>query len=129
MRLMLLGLTLLAGKAGAQGPGPGRGRGGFPGRPPHEGMPGGARFVGAQAGMPGRVVKNAPYSADVITETTQTLTDGNRIHQTNSTRVYRDSEGRTRRENSLRTLGGLAPKADLPQMVFITDPVGGANYA
>jgi hypothetical protein len=79
--------------------------------------------------MPGRVVKNAPYSADVITETTQALPDGNRIHQTNSTRVYRDSDGRTRREQSLRSLGGLAPNADLPQMVFITDPVAGFNYA
>src|SRR5689334_453011 len=110
-RIAWIGVALLPGPALPQGPGsaPGRGRGGFPG---------GSRFLGTEAGMPGRVVKDAPYSADVITETTQTLPDGNRIHQTNSARVYRDSEGRTRREQSLRSLGGLAPNADLPQMVF-----------
>jgi len=79
--------------------------------------------------MPGRVVKNAPYSAEIVTETTQTLPDGNRIKQTNSVRVYRDSEGRTRHEQSLNNLNGLAPNSTLPQVAFINDPVGGANYA
>jgi len=89
----------------------------------------GARILGVEAGMPGRVVKNAPYSADVVTETTQALPDGNRIRQSSTVRVYRDSEGRTRREQSLRTLNGLAPNANLPEVVFINDPVAGANYA
>jgi hypothetical protein len=79
--------------------------------------------------MPGRVVKNAPFSADVVSETTQTLQDGNRIHQTNTVRMYRDSEGRTRSEQTLKTLSGLAPNANLPAVVFINDPVAGANYA
>ena len=79
--------------------------------------------------MPGRVVKNAPYSADVVTETTQTLTDGNHIRQSSTAKVYRDTEGRTRREQSLNALGGLAPNANLPQVVFINDPVAGLNYA
>jgi hypothetical protein len=79
--------------------------------------------------MPGRVVKNAPYSADAVTETTQTLADGNRIRQSSTAKVYRDSEGRTRREQSLNALGGLAPNADLPRVVFINDSVAGVNYA
>jgi hypothetical protein len=79
--------------------------------------------------MPGRVVKNAPYSADVVTETTQTLPDGNHIRQSTAVKVYRDSEGRTRREQSLNALRGLAPNSNLPQVVFINDPVGGVNYA
>jgi hypothetical protein len=91
--------------------------------------PGGARFLGAEAGMPGRVVKNAPYSADIVTETTQTLTDGNHIRQSSTAKVYRDTEGRTRREQSLNALGGLAPSSNLPQVVFINDPVAGFNYA
>jgi hypothetical protein len=129
IQMMWMGLAAMAAVAGAQGPGPVRGRGGF-GPPPGEpGFQGGARLIGAQAGMPGRVVTNAPYSADVLTESTHVLADGNRIHQTNTTRVYRDSEGRTRRENSLASLGGLAPGGNLPQMVFITDPVAGVNYA
>jgi hypothetical protein len=79
--------------------------------------------------MPGRVVKNAPYSADIVTETTQTLTDGNHIRQSSTSKVYRDSEGRTRREQSLNALRGLAPNSNLPQVVFINDPVAGLNYA
>jgi hypothetical protein len=78
--------------------------------------------------MPGRVVKNAPYSADIVTETTQALSDGNHIRQTSTVRVFRDSEGRTRREESLRNLSGAA-NTSLPQIVFINDPVAGANYA
>ena len=119
MRTTLAGLMLLAASAMAQPAGPGRGPGPF----------GGARFLGAEAGMPGRVVKNAPYSADVVTETTQTLPDGNRIHQVTTVKMYRDSEGRTRSEQSLKNLNGLAPNASLPEVVFINDPVAGANYA
>jgi hypothetical protein len=79
--------------------------------------------------MPGRVVKNAPYSADIVTETTQTLADGNHIRQSSTAKVYRDTEGRTRREQSLNALGGLAANANLPPVVFINDPVAGFNYA
>ncbi len=125
MRTTLISFLVLASGALAQPPGPGRGPGRFGGPP--QGMPG--RFLGAEAGMPGRVVKNSPYSADMVTESTQVLPDGNHIRQSSTVHVYRDSEGRTRREQSLRTLGGLAPNANLPSVVFINDPVAGANYA
>lgn len=72
-------------------------------------------------------VKNAPFSADVITEISHTLADGNRIHQTVTSKVSRDSEGRTRREQAVN-LNGLAPNANVQQMVFINDPVGGVSY-
>jgi hypothetical protein len=126
MRMRMIGvISLVLGcLVYAQEPVPGRGHGrGFgPG-------PGGARFLGAEAGMPGRVVKNAPYSADLVTEVTQTLADGNHIHQTSTAHVYRDSEGRTRREPALNSLNSLAPNAHLPEVVFINDPVAGLNYA
>jgi hypothetical protein len=121
IRTTLIGALVVIGGAYAQGPGFGRG----PGGP-------GARLLGAEAGMPGRVVKNAPYSADVVTETTQTLPDGNHIKQSNTVHVYRDSEGRTRREQTLNHLSGLAVGAangNLPQVAFINDPVAGVNYA
>ena len=89
----------------------------------------GARVVGAEPGRPGPVVKNAPFSADVTTETTQTLADGNHIHQTSNSKLYRDGEGRPRREQSLNGLGALSPHAGLPPVIFINDPVVGANYA
>src|ERR1043166_6405979 len=113
IRTMVIGALAVAAGAYAQPPGP-HGRG--PGGP-------GARFLGAEAGMPGRVVKNAPYSADVVTETTQTLPDGNHIKQSSTVRVYRDSDGRTRREQALHNLGGLAPNSNLPKVAFISDPV------
>jgi hypothetical protein len=119
---MIVAALLLAGAVSAQDPGPERG-----GRGPFG--PGGARFLGAEAGMPGRVVKNAPYSADLVTEITQSLPDGNRIHQVSTAHIYRDSEGRTRREQPLNSLGSLAPHSSLPPVVFINDPVAGLSYA
>lgn len=43
-------------------------------------------------------VKNAPYSAEVISEAQQKLADGNLISNKTSTYSYRDSQGRTREE-------------------------------
>ena len=67
IRTTLIGLLVLASSAIAQPPGPGRGPGRF-GPGPDPGPFGGARFLGGEAGMPGRVVKNAPYSADATSE-------------------------------------------------------------
>src|SRR5262245_35082459 len=53
----------------------------------------------------GKVVKGAPYSATATTETIQTLSDGNQIIRKNESRLYRDSEGRTRIEQTLETIG------------------------
>ncbi|NML62738.1 hypothetical protein HHL21_16955 [Massilia sp. RP-1-19] len=49
----------------------------------------------------GKIVKNAPYSAQAISEKVQSLPDGNQITVRNTTTVYRDSAGRTRREMAL----------------------------
>lgn len=130
MRMIGVLVVVLGCVAYAQDPGPGRGRGRGFGPGGNAGFQGpGARFLGAEAGMPGRVVKGAPYSADLVTETTQTLADGNHIHQTATAHVYRDSEGRTRREPSLSSMNSLAPNAHLPAVIFINDPVAGLNYA
>jgi hypothetical protein len=89
----------------------------------------GPRFLGAEAGVPRRVVKGAPFSGDLVTESTETLADGNRIRQTSTAHLVRDSEGRTRREESLAGLGALAAGGSAQQVVFIHDPVAGASYA
>jgi hypothetical protein len=90
-----------------------------------DGPPGAGEF-GAGILRPG--VKNAAFSADVITESTHTLADGNHIRQTVNSKVFRDSEGRTRREQAVN-LNGLAPDANMQQMVFINDPVAGVAYS
>jgi len=89
----------------------------------------GPRFLGAEAGVPRHVVKGAPFSGDWIAESTETLADGNRIRQTSTAHMVRDSEGRTRREESLAGLGALAAGGGAQQVVFIHDPVAGASYA
>jgi hypothetical protein len=127
IRTIFAAVLVLAAGANAQPPGRGQGRGrsgpDFAGEPPD------ARLLGAFAGMPRRVVKNAPYSAGIVTETTQILADGNRIRHTATARIFRDSEGRVRNEQSLAGLDVLAPHANLQQVVFINDPVAGVNYA
>ena len=44
-------------------------------------------FVSSEMSFDGKVVKGAPYSAQAISETTQTLGDGNHIKRTNSATV------------------------------------------
>jgi hypothetical protein len=125
MRIGTIGIGVLALTAAAIAQPPGLPHGGPGGR----GGPGG--FLGAEVLMPGRVVKNAPFSGDVVTQTTQTLSDGSHIKQSTTVHVYRDSQGRTRREQTLN-LNGLAVGANngVPaQMVFLNDPVAGTSYA
>jgi hypothetical protein len=86
-------------------------------------------FVSSEMNFDGKLVKGAPYSAQAITETTQTLGDGNRIVNKSVAAVYRDSEGRTRREQTLRAIGPFATAGEAPQTIFINDPVAGVNYA
>lgn len=77
----------------------------------------------------GNPVKGAPYSGNAITENTQTLADGNHIVNRTTATVYRDGEGRERREQSLPNIGGFAPQGAPSQTVFISDPIAGANYS
>jgi hypothetical protein len=54
-------------------------------------------FPGMQINA-GKLVKSAPYSAEVVTERQQNLADGNQIVNTSRALSYRDSAGRTRHE-------------------------------
>jgi hypothetical protein len=77
----------------------------------------------------GKVVKGAPYSATAITESVQTLSDGNQIIRKNQSKIYRDSEGRTRTEQTLETIGKWAADGEARQSIFINDPVAGESYS
>jgi TonB family protein len=74
------------------------------------------------------LVKGAPYSAQAVTESTQVLLDGNRIANKSVAMIYRDSEGRTRREQTIKAIGGLARGGEPSQAIFINDPVAGRSY-
>ena len=45
-----------------------------------------------------KVVKGVPFTAKAVTESTQTLVDGNHIVRKSEAAIARDSEGRTRRD-------------------------------
>ncbi len=77
---------------------------------------------------PGKVVTGAPYSAVVVTESTQTLADGNTINRKVQTNVFRDSQGRTRRETTLPAVGPLAASGQPKTFIMIFDPVATAGY-
>ncbi|MGH9938047.1 MAG: hypothetical protein ACREAM_17510 [Blastocatellia bacterium] len=77
---------------------------------------------------PGKVVKGAPYSATAITETIQTLSDGNQIIRKNEARIYRDTEGRARLEQRLETIGQWAAAGEPRRLIHINDPVTGFYY-
>ena len=77
----------------------------------------------------GKVVKGAPYSGEAVTESVQVLGDGNRIVNKFSSTVYRDSEGRTRRDQTLKGLGVLGTGNEPLQTIFINDPVAGVTYS
>jgi hypothetical protein len=92
--------------------------------------PPGADFVFlASESFGGKTIKGAPYSAEAVTESIQTLSDGNRIVNRITSSVYRDSEGRTRREQTLKGLGGLGAGDEPLQTIFINDPVAGVTYS
>jgi hypothetical protein len=77
---------------------------------------------------PGKAVIGAPYSAVAVTETKQTLADGNVIDRKVQSNVYRDSQGRTRRETTFTGVGPLAESGQPRTMVSIHDPVASTAY-
>jgi hypothetical protein len=67
-----------------------------------------------------KLVKNAPYSAEVVSERIQNLVDGNQINNRSSSTSYRDSAGRTRNE--------LRDKSGEVRAITIHDPVSGSTF-
>ena len=78
-------------------------------------------------GRPLAPVTGAPYSATMTNEMVQTLTDGTHITQTTTGNVARDSQGRTRQDAPLPSIGNLSA-ANAPHLVFIQDPVAQVSY-
>jgi hypothetical protein len=85
-------------------------------------------FVSSEMSIDGKLVKGAPYSAQAVSESVQTLAGGNRIVRQNTSLIYRDSEGRTRREQTISVVGGYTAADGPAQTTFINDPVAGVNY-
>lgn len=75
-----------------------------------------------------KLVKNSPFSAEAVSESVQTLADGNRIVRSSTSKLYRNSEGRFRREMSGGMGGGSGSLFTVGSGVTILDPVGGFRY-
>lgn len=71
-------------------------------------------------------VKNAPYSAEATTENIRILGDGNKITRATKTLLYRDGEGRTRREETSKPVGAFP--ITMMETITIFDPVAGYRY-
>jgi len=88
----------------------------------------GAAGIGA-LGIPGLgAVKNAPFSGVMVSETIQTLTDGNRIVRRTNTIIYRDGEGRIRRETSFEIRDADSGAYKEHKTIQVSDPFGGQNF-
>jgi hypothetical protein len=88
--------------------------------------PGGGMMTIGEFGE-GKTVKGAPLTGDLVVTRDTTLADGNRIHNESTSRVYRDSEGRIRREMGV-SLVTPATGSVKHNMVVILDPVAGKRY-
>jgi hypothetical protein len=73
-------------------------------------------------------VTGAPYSAQIVTESVQPFADGNSITHTSTSAVYRDSLGRTRREQNINVVGPAQVSGSPIQFITIDDPVSGVHY-
>ena len=83
-------------------------------------------FMGSQA--VNAIVKGAPYSAEGVTTVKMRLADGTHIDRSVTARIYRDSAGRERREQTVVGLETLDPAKDVFAVVIIVDPVSGYLY-
>lgn len=106
-----------------------------PGPPPGPDMAGPVGPVGPRMELlgfgemhPGKVVTGAPYSAVAVMETKQTLADGNVIDRKVQSNVFRDSQGRSRRETTFTGIGPLAASGQPRTAIMIHDPVASAAY-
>lgn len=86
--------------------------------------------VRARMAVEAKVTTGAPYSAEAITESTQALADGNRISRKSATRVYRDGEGRTRREeiDDAGTVVSVSIVDPVSHMTYVLNPVSRTAY-
>jgi hypothetical protein len=110
-KLIVCGILAVS-AALAQPPGPPPGRmGGFGGRGP------------MGPGAFSRTVTGAPYSATEVTMSQQVLPDGNVIQRQNQTTFYRDGQGRTRTETTMKH-----PDGTTTQHVMVHDPVAGVIH-
>lgn len=82
-----------------------------------------------EVGVTSQLVKGAPFTAEVLTEFTQTLADGNRVVRRQATNVYRDGQGRTRKDQfAAASLSQTLRGETATGIKIISDPVEGVSF-
>jgi hypothetical protein len=114
LSIISTGIVLTASLFG-QSPGPRMGRGDF-------------ALVRPEFGISNKLVQGAPYSAQAVTQFTQTLATGDHIQRTTNGSIARDSQGRTRTERSFGAIGALSAGHGAGRTVMIYDPVASMSY-
>lgn len=76
-----------------------------------------------------RLVRNKPLSAVFESETTQKRANGTTVTRRVTTRLYRDKDGRTRREQIFHANGSTSTPDQALQTITVYDPVGGWGYS
>ena len=95
------------------------------------GPPPNAMFIAAELRFGDKLVKGQPFSAETVIEDTRRLYDGTTVTKTTKGAFYRDSAGRTRREQPLEMVGGfnIVNEKNKPQtLVFINDFAAKTQY-
>jgi len=87
-----------------------------------------AKVTGGIAWSDNKGVKNSPFSADAISESVQTLADGNRIVRSSTSKLYRSSEGRFRQEVAGGTGGMFGSFFSYGPGVTIMHPFEGQRF-
>lgn len=87
-----------------------------------------AKVIAEIAASSEKAVKNSPFSADAVSESVQTLADGNRIVRSSTSKLYRNSEGSFRREMTGGSGGVFGSLFTVGPGVTIMDQAGGYRY-
>ena len=101
---------------GPHGPGPGFGPGPF-----------GMELMGVGGMHGGKTVTGVPFTATAVGQVNRTLADGSKITQSMQSSLYRDAQGRVRKEVTLPA-GAPASNGAPKSLVVIHDPVAGTGY-
>ena len=85
-------------------------------------------MLGFEGMHPGKVVTGAPFSATATSESVQTLADGSYITRKTQTVLFRDGQGRFRKETTVQGFGPLAASGQAKTFVIIHDAVAGTIF-
>ena len=88
----------------------------------------GIELLGFEGLHGGQVVTGAPFSAVAVQESNQTLADGNHISRKSQVNLFRDTQGRFRKEVTLSGFGPLAASGQSKSFVVINDPVANESF-